>query len=102
MLPKLISLERVGDLFESGTSVAIGGQSVFMNPMGLVRALLRSGCRSLDLVASPVGGLAVDLLIGADAVKSVEFAQVSLWEYGMAPHFRRSAEEGRIELREHA
>ncbi|MBC7105755.1 MAG: hypothetical protein H5T97_07435 [Firmicutes bacterium] len=101
-MEKVIPPERVGDYFRSGTSVAIGGQSVFMNPMGLVRELLRSGCLSLDLVASPVGGLAVDLLIGAGLVNSVEFAQVSLWEYGMAPNFRRSAEEGRIELREHA
>lgn len=81
--------------------VGIGGQSVNMNPMGLVRELLRAQIKGLHVLASPVGGLAVDLLIGAGALSVLEFAQVSLWEFGMAPNFRRAAEERSLKLLEH-
>lgn len=102
MHEKLVELSRVRDFFPAGGTVAIGGQSVFLNPMALIRELLKSSRRSLDLVASPVGGLGIDLLIGAGIVSSVEFAQISLWEYGLAPNLRRYAESGRIKTKEHA
>ena len=102
MLKKLSQLSEVGKFFTNSHTLAIGGQSVFMNPMGLIKELIKSGCHSLNLVASPVGGLGIDLLIGAGLVNSVEFAQISLWEYGLAPNMRRFTESGRIELREHA
>lgn len=102
MPDKLIPLGKTRAFFQSGSTVAIGGQSVFLNPMGLIKELAKSGCNSLNLVASPVGGLGIDLLIGAGLVESVEFAQISLWEYGLAPNLRRYAESGRIKPREHA
>ncbi len=103
MLPeKLIPLLEAQKFFQTGSIIAIGGQSVFMNPMGLIKELMKSGCKSINLVASPVGGLGIDLLIGAGLVNSVEFAQVSLWEYGLAPNLRRHAESGRLKLKEHA
>lgn len=92
--------EEVGGMPELGM-LGIGGQSVNMNPMGLVREVLRAHKKGLHVLASPVGGLAVDLLVGAGAVHALEFAQVSLWEFGMAPNFRRAAEEGSIKLLEH-
>ncbi len=92
--------EEVGDMPEQGM-LGIGGQSVNMNPMGLVREVLRAPKKGLHVLASPVGGLAADLLVGAGAVHALEFAQVSLWEFGMAPNFRRAAEEGSIKLLEH-
>jgi len=102
MPEKLIPLSEARKFFQNGSTIAIGGQSVFLNPMGLIKELIKSGCNSLKLVASPVGGLGIDLLIGADLVESVEFAQISLWEYGLAPNMRRYAESGRIKTREHA
>lgn len=102
MQEKVVPLPRVRDFFPAGGTVAIGGQSVFLNPLALIKELLKSGRNSLDLVASPVGGLGIDLLIGAGIVNSVEFAQISLWEYGLAPNLRRYAESGRIKTKEHA
>ncbi len=84
-----------------GLKLALGGQSISMNPVALVRQVLLAGSRELQLVVSPVGGFAADLLIGAGAVQSIEFAQMGLWEHGLAPNLRRYAQEGRITCIEH-
>jgi glutaconate CoA-transferase subunit A len=42
------------------------------------------------------------MLIGAGAVHSVEFAQIVLGEFGMAPHFRRMAQAGKIVCKDNA
>lgn len=102
MQGKVIPLSRVQDFFPTGGTIAIGGQSVFLNPVALIKELIKSGHGSLNLVAPPIGGFGVDLLIGAGLVRSVEFAQISFWEYGLAPNLRRYAESGRIETKEHA
>lgn len=102
---KIITLKdfcrQIEDL-PPGFSLGLGGQSISMNPMGLVKAILSTKItKKLPVIASPIGGLATDLLIGAGAVSSLEFAQVSLWEFGMAPNFRRAAQEGTFECLEH-
>lgn len=102
MRGKITDKGALAGYWQEGMSLAVGGQSVFANPMGLLREVLRSGVGRLQLVCSPVGGLGVDLLIGAERVAGVEFAQVSLWEFGLAPHFRRAVQGGRLELKEHA
>ena len=59
-------------------------------PMTLVRALIRRNVRGLHLVCVPTGGLAVDLLIGAGCVKTLETSAVTLDEFGQAPAFGRA------------
>jgi hypothetical protein len=53
------------------------------------------------MVLSPRSGLAADLLLGAECARVIEFAQVTLDEYGTPPNFRRLAEAGALECREH-
>lgn len=101
METKIMELKAIRQYLRDGIVLALGGQSINMNPTGLIREVLRAGCKRLYLVASPVGGLAADLLIGAGAVETVEFAQMGLWEYGLAPNMRRFAQEGKITCREH-
>ncbi len=101
---KIMSLDEFRMEMEGvleGSLLGIGGQSIHMNPMGLIREVLKTSPRRFHLLASPVGGLGIDLLIGAGRAGCLEFAQVSLWEFGMAPNFRRAAEQGRIKLLEH-
>lgn len=102
---KIITLKdfcRQIEALPVGFSLGLGGQSISMNPMGLVKAILRTRrTEKLPVIASPIGGLAADLLIGAGAVSSLEFAQVSLWEFGMAPNFRHAAQEGTFKCLEH-
>ena len=93
MPPVWTDLAGAADLVQDGDLAALGGHTR-QAPMALLRELIRQGRRDLGLVTVPTGGLNVDLLIGAGAVSSLHFAQVSLEEYGMAPHFRRALEQG--------
>ena len=101
MKNKNARLTDLNPYFQDGLKIALGGQSVSMNPVQLVRQVLISGCQKLNVVASPVGGVAADLMIGAGAVTSIEFAQMGLWEYGLAPNLRRYSQENRITCIEH-
>jgi glutaconate CoA-transferase subunit A len=83
-----------------GSRVVIAG-AMENSPMSLVRELIRQGKKDLDLVVSPIGGINIDMLIGAGCARSLEFPQVSMGEYGLAPNFRRAAERGAIKLLEH-
>lgn len=96
----LITLAEAASMIEDGCQVAMSG-SMDMAPMALVRELIRQGRRDLRFVAVPTGGIGCDMLIGAGALRSIEFAQVSFGEYGLAPNFRRSAQEGRLVTLDH-
>lgn len=84
-----------------GSRVALGGAMV-MPPMAFVRELVRQGKTGLHLICSPIGGINVDMLAGAGCAASVEFPQVSMGEFGMAPNFRRAVEDGNLATREHS
>jgi glutaconate CoA-transferase subunit A len=96
-----VTLAEAAAAVPSGTKIAIGGAMV-MSPMSFVREMIRREKRNLDLVAVPIGGINVDMLVGAGCVRSVEFPQISLGEFGMAPNFRRAVERGRIATHEHS
>jgi glutaconate CoA-transferase subunit A len=98
---RFVSLAEAAFAVPSGSRVAIGGAMV-MPPMAFVRELVRRGKTGLHLVCSPIGGINVDMLAGAGCARSVEFPQVSMGEFGMAPNFRRAVESGSLETREHS
>jgi glutaconate CoA-transferase, subunit A len=100
MVAKVVTLAEAAAMVEDGDVVALSG-NMMMAPMSFVRQLVRSGTKNLRLIAVPTGGLALDLLIGSETAASVEFAQIALGEYGMAPSFRRMAEAGRIQTLDH-
>lgn len=100
MPPVWTDLNGAAALVKDGDLVALGGHTR-QAPMALIRELVRQGRRGLGLITLPTGGFNVDLLIGAGAVSRLHFAQVSLEEYGMAPHFRRAVEQGLLTLREY-
>ena len=96
-----IALGEVPRYVRSGMTVGIGGGPIMITPVAMIREILRSGARDLHVVASSTGGLGIDLMIGAGAVASVEFAQIVLNEFGPAPNFRRYAESGRLRCLDH-
>ena len=98
---QFVSLAEASGAIPSGSRVVIGGAMV-MPPMSLVREMVRQGKKDLDLVCSPIGGINIDMLAGAGCARSVEFPQVSLGEFGMAPNFRRAVETGNLVTREHS
>jgi glutaconate CoA-transferase subunit A len=69
-------------------------------PMDLVRALIKRQTRDLDVICVPIGGIAVDMLIGAGCVRSVEAAAVSLGEHGLAPRFVTAVQDGKIVMKD--
>jgi glutaconate CoA-transferase subunit A len=96
---KIVSLaESVADV-RDGAAVGLGGWIFNSQPMALVRALVRQGAETLDLIPSP-GSIAPDLLIGAGRARSTTCTFISFEQHGLAPHFRRVAEAGAIEVRE--
>ncbi len=100
MPPVWTSLKDAAALVRDGDLVALGGHTRGA-PMALIRELIRQGRRDLGLVTVPTGGLNVDLAVGAGLVNRLHFAQVALEEFGMAPHFRRAVEAGRLECLEY-
>lgn len=92
-------IEGLAARIPDGAHVALAPDYSWV-PMALIRALIRRGVKDLDVLAVPIGGLAVDLLIGAGAVKNLEAAAVSLGEAGPAPRFTVAVETGAIAMRD--
>ncbi|HWD03949.1 MAG TPA: CoA-transferase [Amycolatopsis sp.] len=95
---KLVPLEEAAALVRPGALVAIGGLWFQNNPSALVRAVIRTGVRDLQVVAAPPSSYAVDLLIGAGVVSRVYAAHVSFDHLGLAPNHRRAAEAGEVDI----
>lgn len=71
-----------------------------LSPVALARAIARRGTKTLRLVGVPIGGFAMDLLIGAGCVAEVETSAVTLGEHGFAPCFTRAAKQGAIRVKD--
>jgi glutaconate CoA-transferase subunit A len=97
---RFTTIEEAAMVVDQGASIVVAG-SMVNSPMSLIRQLVRAGKKDLQLIVSPIGGINIDLLIGAKAAKSIEFPQISLGEFGLAPNFRRAAEKRTIQLKEH-
>jgi glutaconate CoA-transferase subunit A len=88
----LVTLQQAAAAIPDGASVGIGRFS----PLALVRELIRSGRKNLHLIGVPTGELAVEMLIAAGAVRSLETSGVDLGEHGFAPSFTRAVEGGEL------
>lgn len=98
-MDKVCSLEEAASLVPDGATVAVGGLLMAGAPMAFCAELARRGVRDLELVAI-VAGPSVDWLIAAGCVRKVVTGLVSFEGFGLAPCFRRAAEQGEIEVEE--
>ena len=97
---KRTSLTGAAALVSDGAIVALGGGLSARLPMAMVRELVRHGRRGLHLVGS-AHSIDVDLLVAAGAVRRLEESYVGFeQDLGLAPAYRRAAEEGTIEVAE--
>ncbi len=94
---KLISLEDAVATVQDGHTLGLGGWIFYGQPMALVRAVIRKGVRDLHLVPMP-GSIAPDMLIGAGCARSTVCVFISFEQFGLAPHFRRGAESGTLQV----
>ena len=97
---KRVSLAEAVALVRDDAIVALGGGLSARLPMALVRELIRQGRRGLHLVGS-AHGIDVDMLVAVGAVRRCEESYVGFeQDLGLAPAYRRAAEEGSIEVAE--
>lgn len=97
---KLVGLDRAVALVTDGALVALGGGLSARLPMALVRELIRQGRRGLHVIGS-AHGIDVDLLIAAGALAVCEESYVGFeQDFGLAPAYRRAAQDGSVEIRE--
>jgi glutaconate CoA-transferase subunit A len=98
---KLLPLQDALSLVRDGIKLGLGGGPLAMNPVAMAANVILAGTTNLDMVVAPIGGFAADLMIAGGAVRSVEFAQLGFEELGMAPAFRRGAQQGTLILQDH-
>jgi glutaconate CoA-transferase subunit A len=96
---KLIGMDEAAARVADGSTIAVGGLLMNGAPMEFCRALARRGARDLTIVAI-VAGPSVDWLVAAGCVRRAVVGLVSMEGFGLAPHFRRAAERGEIEVEE--
>jgi glutaconate CoA-transferase, subunit A len=97
---KRVALADAVSLVSDGAIVALGGGLSARLPMAMVRELVRQGRRGLHLVGS-AHSIDVDMLVATGAVRRCEESYVGFeQDLGLAPAYRRAAEEGSIEVAE--
>ena len=69
-------------------------------PASLARALIVQGTRDLHVLCVPIGGITVDMLIGAGCIGTLEAAAVSLGEAGLAPRVADAVQSGSIRMKD--
>ena len=95
----LVAERALDQWLASGMCVALGGLATSCHAMIAVRHIVRRGLTDLTIVGSAVGGLDVDLLIGAGCVKKVICPYVGAEALApIGPFFRAAAERGEIDV----
>ncbi len=83
----------------AGSSVAFGGNTMHRVPVAAVQELIVSH-KPIRVIKS-AGSLEVDALCAAGLAQDITFAYIGYENFGLAPFFRRSAEQGTSILHEH-
>ncbi len=95
----LVAEPELGDWFRDGMTIALGGLATACHAMVAVRHIVRRGLRDLTVIGSAVGGLDVDLLVGAGCVRKVICPYVGAEALAsIGPFYRAAAERGEIEV----
>jgi len=90
-------LPSLAAMIPPGASVALPSENSGV-AMAATRELVRRAVRHLRVVCVPVGGLQVDIMIGAGLVDTVETSAITLGEHGTAPRFAAALREKQIRV----
>jgi glutaconate CoA-transferase, subunit A len=96
MADKRITEEEVIHELRDGMTIGIGGWGSRRKPMALVRCILKSGVKDLQIVS--YGGPDVGLLCASGQLKKLTFGFVSMDSIPLEPHFRAARQKGVIEI----
>jgi glutaconate CoA-transferase subunit A len=104
MIDKRASLEAAAALVESGSTLALGGMTLYRRPVAFSRALLRrfrdTGSPSGLTLLAFTAGLESDVLVGGGLVRRVRSCYFGLEIFGLAPMFTYCAGRGDLEVLE--
>jgi glutaconate CoA-transferase subunit A len=99
MMDKTTTLERAAALVRPGSTLALGGMTLYRRPVAFVRAVLQGEIHDLTLV-SLTCGFESDLLVGAGRVGRVRTCYFGLQAFGLAPMFTQRATAGEFQVLE--
>ncbi len=95
-LNKLIDRVSAVAMVSDGDTVYLGGAVLDRKPVALVQAIIAAGRKDLRVVTF-AGSIDVDLLVGADATRSVAATYVGLGPIGAAPRFVAGVKAGHFD-----
>jgi glutaconate CoA-transferase subunit A len=81
MNDKVMTAAEAARLIESGIHLGVSA-GMDMNPMPVIREVIKNGVAELTLTSVLTGGYVADLLIGAGCVSTVQFPQIVMDEFG--------------------
>lgn len=96
---KVKTLSQAIALIPAGSSIAFGGNTMHRVPVAGVKEIIAQK-KSVHVIKS-AGSLEVDALCAADLANEITFAYIGYENFGLAPFFRRTAEQGKAILHEH-
>ncbi|MFX1321383.1 MAG: CoA transferase subunit A [Promethearchaeota archaeon] len=91
--------ESISTYVQDGDLIGFGGLSFWRKPLSACREIIKQNKKKLK-VCTFVGGIEIDMLIGASCVSEVKSCFVGMEIFGMAPHYRKAVESGSIKISE--
>lgn len=102
MSDKFMTLEQAAARVASGSTLALGGTTLYRRPIAFVRALIRrfrdTGAPDDLTLLAFTAGLESDLLVGSGMVSRVRTCYFGLEIFGLAPMFTYFANNGMIQV----
>jgi glutaconate CoA-transferase, subunit A len=98
-MPDFVSLDELAERVPNGARLGIGGVHLSRLPIALIQKIVALGRNDFTFV-SWGGGLALELLLEAGAVRKLVFCFSSLDIFGLSPRFREALEKNTIEVEE--
>lgn len=96
-MSKIIPMEEAARLVAPGSTLGLGGMTLYRRPVAFVRALLDIGVTDLTLI-SLTCAFESDLLVGAGRVRQLRTCYFGLEAFGLAPMFTQRATSGEVEV----
>lgn len=94
-----LTVAEAAEWVTHGSTLALGGMTMYRRPVGFVRALLARPERPRDLtLLCFTAGYESDLLVGAGCVKAVRSCYFGLESFGLAPMFTEAANRGALQI----
>lgn len=98
---KLKTMDEAVKIIPNGSSICCPSFGYEKVAFAFIRELIRQKKRDLHLYGSGMN-VDADILIGAECVRKAEIGHIGFENIGLAPCFRRAAQEGKIEVEDFA